>query len=260
MPKLLEFRCAVVVIDVGDEIGKAIARYFVSQNKKVLIAGRIESQLQSTTREVGAYAYYVVDMGSTTDIMAFVKEIIRDHPELDCIVNNANVQRPLQALHWLRCKDEFLAKADAEIDIQVRGPMCLTMELVSHLQTKKAPVILNVFIVLGYLPFAFINPIYVSTKAWLHHWTMSLRTQLQLERSPIRVVEVAPPEVNFHHGFLQKASTNAESTVNWYPLTVEDFMRELVKLLEADGEEMLFIGPSATLPSFWLSNSTNQNE
>lgn len=72
MSELLQFRCAVVT-GGGGGIGKAMAQYFVSQGKKVLIAGRTESNLQTAAKEIGATGYYVLDVGDTKAIPLFVE-------------------------------------------------------------------------------------------------------------------------------------------------------------------------------------------
>ena len=129
----LNFNCAVVT-GGGGGIGRALAEYFISKGKKVLIAGRTESKLQSTAREIGAAGYYLLDTGKTSDIPPFVERITKDHPDLDCLVNNAGVQRPLKITE----DKGFLEKADQEIDINIRGPMHLALGLLPHLQSKQS--------------------------------------------------------------------------------------------------------------------------
>ncbi|KAK6953657.1 hypothetical protein Daesc_005962 [Daldinia eschscholtzii] len=182
----LGFNCALITGGAGG-IGKALSEYFISKGKKVIIAGRTESRLKVTAEEIGATGYYVLDTGSIADVPPFVKRITSDHPELDCVVNNAGVQRPLQT------PEDFLSKADNEIDINIRGPLHLTVELLPHLRSKSQALIINVSSVLGYVPFSIINPIYNGTKSWLHFWSMNLRSQLK--GTGLRVVEIAPPTV-----------------------------------------------------------------
>lgn len=122
----LNFKCALIT-GGGGGIGRAMAEYFLSQGKKVLIAGRTEANLITTHKEIKCAGYYVLDTGDTAKIPDFIATITKEHPELDCLVNNAGVQRPLQVL-----KDdpaELLSKADQEIDINIRGPMHLAVGL-----------------------------------------------------------------------------------------------------------------------------------
>lgn len=168
----MDFKC-VLVTGGGGGIGKALSEYFVKQGKKVLIAGRTESNLKSAVKDIGAAAYYVLDTGKVSGIPSFVSKITKEHPDLDCLVNNAGVQRPLVVLE--QDKDEILQKADQEIDINIRGPMHLALELLEHFKSKEHAVIMNVSSVLGFVPFSVINPVYNGTKAWLHFWSMALR-------------------------------------------------------------------------------------
>jgi len=54
-------------------------------------------------------------------------------------------------------------------------------------------VIMNVSSVLGFVPYSIINPIYNGTKAFVHFWSMTQRTQLK--GSNVRIVEIVPPSV-----------------------------------------------------------------
>ncbi|KAH0367228.1 hypothetical protein KCU89_g18766, partial [Aureobasidium melanogenum] len=92
-PRSLDFNTALVTGGAGG-IGRAISEYFISQGKKVIIVGRTESKLQSTSKEIGA-DYYVLDTGDIQSIPSFIQKITKEHPDLDCLVNNAGVQRPL---------------------------------------------------------------------------------------------------------------------------------------------------------------------
>lgn len=97
----------------------------ISRGKRVILAGRTESSLKSTSSEIGATAYYILDTGDVKSIPDFIKQITADHPDLDCLINNAGVQRPFQIFGPDYSFD--LSKADQEIDIDIRGPMHLTV-------------------------------------------------------------------------------------------------------------------------------------
>lgn len=117
-PTGMDFQCALIT-GGGGGIGKALAQHFISQGKKVIIAGRTEANLQMTCKEIGAAAYYVLDTGAVSEIPAFVRKLTSEHPELDCLVNNAGVQRPLSVTTM--APEDFLQKADEEININTRG-------------------------------------------------------------------------------------------------------------------------------------------
>lgn len=249
MPSSLNFNCVLVTGGAGG-IGKALSQYFISQGKSVLIAGRTESKLKNTSKEIGASGYYVLDTGDTQSIPAFVRKITTEHPELDCVVNNAGVQRPLDIV-----KDgDFLQKADEEININIHGPMHLTMNLLPHLQKQRNAAIVNISSVLGFVPFSVINPVYNGTKAWLHFWSMNLRTQLSQSdtTSHIRVTEIAPPTVGTD---LHRERSNPDDNKkenNDAALTVDDFMKEIVPQLE-NGDDMIAAGMANDIVKQWYA-------
>jgi short-subunit dehydrogenase involved in D-alanine esterification of teichoic acids len=239
------FKCAVITGGAGG-IGRALAEHFISKGKKVIIAGRTESKLRETSKAIGAAAYYVLDTGKTGDIGAFTTKLLKEHPEVDCLVNNAGVQRPLEIL-----KDkDFLEKADQEIDINIRGPMHLTLSLLPHLQTKPNATIINVSSVLGFIPFSVINPVYNGTKAWLHFWTMNLRTQLRNAGANVKVVEIAPPTVatDLHREREDPDDNKKENNPN--ALSLEEFMEYVSEKMEA-GEDMIAPGMSEQIVGTW---------
>ncbi|KAK7539621.1 short-chain dehydrogenase [Phyllosticta citribraziliensis] len=157
MPGSLPFSCALITSG-GGGIGKALASYLINTHKiKVLLAGRTESTLSASAREIGAAGYYVLDVGDTASIAPFVAQITAEHPELDCLINNADGN-----------------------------------------DSSTAAATINVSSVLGFVPFSIVNPIYNGTKAWLHKawlhfWSMNLRTQLRA--TGVAVFEIAPPTV-----------------------------------------------------------------
>lgn len=241
----LKFECALITGGAGG-IGRALAEYLISQNRKVILAGRTESKLQQTSKEIGAAAYYVLDTGKVDSIPGFVRKITSEHPELDCLINNAGVQRPLDVV-----KDtNFLQKADQEIDINIRGPMHLAITLLPHLQQKDAPLIINVSSVLGFVPFSIINPVYNGTKAWLHFWSMNLRTQLAQQGSKIRVVEIAPPTVSTDLHREREDPDDNKKENNPDALSVEEFIDEVRVKLER-GDEMIAAGVANKLVDEW---------
>lgn len=73
-------------------LGRAFARSLIGRGKKVYIAGRTESNLVETAKEIGAAGYFVVDVGNLASLPAFTEKVIKEVPELDCLINNAGVQ------------------------------------------------------------------------------------------------------------------------------------------------------------------------
>jgi short-subunit dehydrogenase involved in D-alanine esterification of teichoic acids len=230
----------------GGGIGKALSQRLIRDGKKVIIAGRTESKLASAAKEIGAAAYYVLDTGAVASIPAFVKTLISEHPDLDCIINNAGVQRPLD-VNTMEAT-EFAEKADQEIDINIRGPMHLTLHLLPHLKTKPNALIVNISSILGFVPFSIINPVYNGTKSWVHFWSMALRKQLG--ESKVRVLEIAPPTVATDLHREREDPDDNKKEKNKESMGVDEFVEEVVGRWKG-GEECIGAGSAAKIVEEW---------
>jgi short-subunit dehydrogenase involved in D-alanine esterification of teichoic acids len=237
---------AALVTGGGGGIGKALSQQLIKDGKKVIIAGRTESKLESTAKEIGAAAYYVLDTGDTASIPAFVKKLVSEHPDLDCLINNAGVQRPLDVNK--DAPEDFASKADQEIDINIRGPMHLALHLLSHFKSKPHALIVNVSSVLGFVPFSLINPVYNGTKAWMHFWSMNLRAQLK--DSKVRVVEIAPPTVATDLHREREDPDDNKKEKNDKALGVHEFVDEVVGKWKK-GDEMIGAGMAEGIVKDW---------
>ncbi|KAK5219685.1 hypothetical protein LTR47_007209 [Exophiala xenobiotica] len=245
-----------VITGGGGGIGRAIAESLLKHGKKVIIAGRTESKLKQTASEIGAAAYYVLDTGKTDAVAEVSKKILSDHPDVNCLINNAGVQRPFQFPN-IKDDQEYsfdLDKADAEIDINIRGPMHLTLRFLPHfmqnLPTGKKGVIINVSSVLGFLPSSVINPVYNGTKAWVHFFTMNLRTQYA-QSDKLRVVEIAPPTVStdLHRERTDPKDNSKEK--NQAALSLEEFISDVEQGWK-EGRELIAPGPAGAVVGEWV--------
>jgi len=230
----------------GGGIGKALSQQLIADGKKVIIAGRTQSTLKSTAEEIGAIAYYTLDTGDVSSISKFVQKLVAEHPDIDCLVNNAGVQRPLNAND--DDPEEYLQKADQEIDINVRGPMHLSMQLLAHFKTKPNALIVNVGSVIGLVPFSVINPVYCGTKAWLHFWTINLRAQLK--DTSVKVIEIVPPTVGTDLHRDRKDPNDNKKENNSSALTVEEFTDEVIGKWKR-GDETISAGPGNRIADTW---------
>ncbi|UPX20651.1 uncharacterized protein EKO05_0010878 [Ascochyta rabiei] len=230
----------------GGGIGRALARQLIQDGKKVIIAGRTESKLKDSAEEIGAAAYYVLDTGAVSSIPSFVEKLTGEHPDLDCLINNAGVQRPLDVNSMQSA--EFLEKADQELDINIRGPMHLALHLLPHLKAKDKALIVNVSSVLGFVPFSLINPVYNGTKAWMHFWSMALRAQLK--DSKVSVVEIAPPTVATDLHREREDPDDNKKEKNKQALSVDEFVQETVGKWR-EGRQMISAGMANDIVESW---------
>lgn len=110
-PRSLDFQCALIT-GGGGGLGFAMAKYFQhALGKKVILAGRTEEKLQAASKQLNDAPYYVMDTGDVASLKAVVDRVTQQHPEVDALINNAGVQRPLDVANL------DLEKADNEINI-----------------------------------------------------------------------------------------------------------------------------------------------
>ncbi|KAG9079488.1 hypothetical protein FS749_008485, partial [Ceratobasidium sp. UAMH 11750] len=166
------WKCALVT-GGGGGLGKAFARSLINRGKKVYIAGRTESNLVETAKEIGAAGYFVIDVADLASLPAFVDKVTGEVPEVDCVINNAGIQ----FIHDFS-KGAELGTVHQEITTNVTSLVDLCGLFVPHLMKQEHACIMNIGSGLGYIPAAQF-PIYSATKAFVKYFTLSLREQLR---------------------------------------------------------------------------------
>ncbi|KAG8686767.1 hypothetical protein FRC11_008401 [Ceratobasidium sp. 423] len=214
----------------GGGLGKAFAQSLIKRGKKVYIAGRTESNLAQTAKEIGAAGYFVVDVGNTSSLPAFVEKVTKEVPEVDCLINNAGIQKPLNFE-----EGADLNAINQEININITGLVHLCALFIPHLKTKPHASIQNVGSVLAYIPIAIV-PVYCATKAFVKSFTLSLREQLR--STNITVVEISPPMVESDLHRDHDNPDNNKKANSPHALTQEEWMADVEKGWDGGKEEI----------------------
>ncbi len=179
----------VLVTGGASGIGLAFAQRFAKAGSKVIICGRREEKLREAAAASPGLITHVCDVGNEADRVALAEWVVREHPTLNVLVNNAGIQRRGIDLG----NAERWSDTHSEIAINLEAPIHLTGLLTPHLRKQANAAILNVTSGLSFVPIAYM-PVYCATKAALHSITLSLRHQLAA--SGVKVIEIIPPAVN----------------------------------------------------------------
>jgi uncharacterized oxidoreductase len=155
-------------------IGLELAKIFAKDNE-IYICGRRKEKLDEAKKILPSIHIKVADVRNPKEIMEWAKDI-------NILINNAGIQKPLDLKH-----PDF-----EEIDINLKAPIELSA-LFIPLLTDKDSAIMNVTSGLAFVPISRM-PIYCATKAAMHSYTLSLRHQLKDTR--IKVFEIIPPTVD----------------------------------------------------------------
>jgi short-subunit dehydrogenase involved in D-alanine esterification of teichoic acids len=126
--------------------------------------------------------------------------------------------------------------------------MHLALNLLPHFKSLPHALIVNVSSVLGFVPFSIINPVYNGTKAWLHFWSMALRSQLK--ESNVKVVEIAPPTVATDLHREREDPDDNKKEKNTAALSVDEFVDEVVGKWR-EGDEMIGAGMAVEIVKSW---------
>lgn len=227
-----QFTTALITGGAGG-LGKAIAANFIQHGKKVIIAGRTEEKLIEAQKELGASCIGIVtiDIADTIELPDFAKRISADYPEVDCVLNNAGVQKLLD----FKEGDVDLDQVQQEVAINITALVTLCSVFSAHLQSKPTSVLMNVSSGLAYIPKASV-PVYCATKAFVKSFTLSLRAQLQ--DTSVTVVEIAPPLVESDLHREHDDPDNNKKSKNKMSLSQDEFIRDVEEGLKSGSEEV----------------------
>lgn len=170
----------------GSGIGAALAHRFHDRGDTVIIAGRRREALEQAAAGRERIHTVTFDVEDAAAIDAFARQIVAGFPSLNVLFNNAGI---MKFEDLTRRRD--LADAEATVAINLLGPIRLTNALIDHLSGQADAAIVTVTSGLAYVPLV-AAPTYSATKAAIHSYTVSLRSQLA---GKVEVIELAPPGV-----------------------------------------------------------------
>jgi len=206
----------------GSGIGRGLAEALHKLGNQVIISGRRKSNLDAATQANPGMHSVELDIADSASIAAVAKKLIADYPALNVVINNAGVM----------LIDDVAGKIDdllltSTITTNLMGPIRLTSALIGHLKKKANAAVIYNTSALAFVPLA-LTGVYSSTKAALHSYVLSQR--YRLKGTSVRVLEIAPP-------WVQTDLLNSSEEPRAMPL--KDFIKETIKVLGTDAEEIL---------------------
>jgi NAD(P)-dependent dehydrogenase (short-subunit alcohol dehydrogenase family) len=173
-----------IVTGASRGIGEAIARAFVAQGAKVVMASRKigKEVAEALGPETHAFAAHT---GNEADCVALVAQAIKIFGKVDVLVNNAGTN-----VHYGPLLEASEAAWDKTFEVNLKGYFWTAREVVRHLAGRNAPgSIVNIASVNG-LRGVPLQGVYAMTKAAVISMTRTLA--MELGPGGIRVNAIAP--------------------------------------------------------------------
>lgn len=210
----------ILITGGGSGIGRALAEYFHAKGNKVIIAGRCEDVLRQVSEANSGMEYAVLDIADAGSVASFAAAMGKKYPGLNVAIHNAGMMKPETI------GDADVDTAEAIITTNLLGQIRLNSALLPLLKSQPDGAIMTVSSGLAFLPRADF-PTYCASKAAIHSYTQSLRTQLH--GSGLQVIELIPP-------YVQTELTGPDQATDDRALPLADFIAEVTAMLEHSPE------------------------
>jgi short-subunit dehydrogenase len=181
---------AAAVTGAASGIGRALALELAARGCDLALADRDEAGLQATAAEIGRacsqqLTVHRVDVSEPQQIAEFAQAAIAAHPGLNIVVNNAGVA-------LLGHFDEIdQAQMDWLMDINFWGVVHSTRAFLPHLARQREAHIVNLSSIFGVVAPPG-QTAYAAAKFAVRGFSESLRHELQMAASPVRLSVVHP--------------------------------------------------------------------
>jgi len=243
---------AAAVTGAASGIGRALAIELAARGCDLALADRDEAGLQTVAAEIAKahsrkVSVHRVDVGERTGIADFAGAAIAAHPSLNILINNAGVAL-LGNFHEIdQAEMEWL------FNINFWGVVHSTRAFLPHLATRPAAHIVNISSIYG-----IVAPpgqtAYSSAKFAVRGFSESLRHELQVADSPVRLSVVHPGGVltniarNMRMGTGVSDNERRAQAIDWFDqfagTTPKDAALRIIRGVEKN-EPRILIGGDA---------------
>ncbi len=208
----------------GSGIGRGLAEALHARGNQVIISGRRTANLQEVTAANPGMVAVELNVEDPASIAEVAAKLIREHPALNVVINNAGIMKPDDAGGAV--DDELLVST---LTTNLMGPVRMTSALIEHLKRQPSAAIVHVTSGLAFVPLA-MTAVYSATKAALHSYAMSQR--FRLKGTNVQVLELAPPYVQTELMGEQQASDPRA-------MPLKEFIAETMEKLGSSDDEIL---------------------
>lgn len=130
-------------------IGLEMALQLMKMGNRVIVTGREQERIDSLARENPSLVTIKSDVSEPAAIALLHDRVIKDHPDLNILINNAGIMRKIN----LQDPGADLEDITREVDINLSGPIRMVKQFLPHLKAQPSAAIVNVSSGLAFVPF-----------------------------------------------------------------------------------------------------------
>ncbi|KQW98976.1 SDR family oxidoreductase [Flavobacterium sp. Root420] len=210
----------ILITGGGSGIGLESARQFLAEGANVIITGRNQAKLDEAKRLFSSLTVIKSDVENPEDAKVLFEKVV-SLGGIDILYNNAGVGSP--ALNLGIANEQILKNAIYEMNINYFGVIRLNTLFIDMLKSRTESAIINTTSILSLVP-ALEEPTYSATKTALSFYTKTLRKNLEILGSNVKVFELLPPLV----------ATEMTAQRNDKKMTPEQLVKALISGIKKD--------------------------
>jgi 3-hydroxy acid dehydrogenase/malonic semialdehyde reductase len=182
----------VFVTGASSGFGAAVARRFATDGARVIVAARRADRVKDLADEFGPSVLpLTLDVRSRDEVAAAIEALPAEFADIDLLVNNAGL-----ALGLNPAQDADLDDWDQMIDTNCKGLVYCTRAILPGMVARGRGHVINLGSVAGTYPYPGGN-VYGGTKAFVHQFSLDLRSDLHGTRVRVTCVEPGMAETEF---------------------------------------------------------------
>ena len=221
----------VLITGATSGIGEATARLLAKNNYNLILCGRRREKLEHLQKELSAYTKVTTlsfDVRDNRAVTSALQSLGGEWKNIDVLINNAGNAHGLDPVHKGSIEDW-----DAMMDINVKGLLYVSREILPGMTARKAGHVINIGSVAGKEVYPNGN-VYCASKFAVDALTKGMR--MDLNPFGIKVTSIHPGLVETEFSLVRfKGDSERASTVykGIKPLTGEDIADSILYVLSA---------------------------